>query len=73
MKIYILHFEAYARENLKQNRMDPSFENQLKAWINVQNKDGISAVHFAGLHGNIEMIEFLEKYGANMQAVTSEK
>ena len=70
MKIYILHFEAFARENLKHHRHDPSFENQLKAWINVPNDEGITALHFAGLHGNIDMIDFLERYGANMSATT---
>jgi ankyrin repeat protein len=38
----------------------------------VPNEDGITALHFAGLHGNIEMIEFLERYGANMASTTKE-
>jgi hypothetical protein len=25
LKIYVLHFEAYAKENLKHSRNDPSF------------------------------------------------
>jgi len=69
----VLHFEAFAKENLKHNRNDPSFENQLKAWINVQNNEGMTALHYAGLHGNIEMINFLERCGANMKAETNKK
>lgn len=55
MKIYILHYEAFH----KRNKNSASFESQLKAWINAQNSDGFTALHFAALHGNIEMIEFL--------------
>ena len=69
MKIYILHYEAFH----KRNKHSASFESQLKAWINAQNSDGFTALHFAALHGNTEMIEFLERYGANMQAQSNEK
>lgn len=69
MKIYILHYEAFH----KRNKNSSSFESQLKAWINAQNSDGFTALHFAALHGNIEMIEFLERYGANMQVQSNEK
>jgi ankyrin repeat protein len=69
MKIYILHYEAFH----KRNKSNASFESQLKAWINLQNGDGFAALHFAALHGNIEMIEFLERYGANMQIQSNEK
>jgi ankyrin repeat protein len=73
MKIYILHFEAFSKENHKRNRNEATFESQLKAWINVQNSDGLTALHFATLHGNLDMIEFLERYGANMQVQSNDQ
>lgn len=72
MKIYILHFEAFCRQHAKHARNEVGFEGQLRAWINMQNGEGLTALHFAGLQGNIEMIEFLERYGANMQAISKE-
>ncbi len=69
MKIYILHFEAYHNNN----KSNASFAIQLKAWINHQNTDGFTPLHFAALHGNIEMIEFLERHGANMQIQSNDK
>jgi len=48
IKIYILHFEAYVKENQGRSRNEASFEIQLKAWINNQNNDGMTALHFAG-------------------------
>lgn len=69
MKIYILHFEAFSRQHSR-NAREASFDMQLKAWINVQNGEGLAALHFAALHGNTEMVEFLERYGANMQVVS---
>ena len=46
---------------------------QLKAWINVQNSEGFSALHFAGLHGNVEMLRLFEELGANMMIESDEK
>ena len=46
------------------------FEGKLRAWINSQNGEGLTALHFAALQGNIDMIKFLERLGANMQAIS---
>ena len=72
MKIYMLHFEAFCQANAR-NKKEAGFEGQLRAWINVPNGEGLTALHYAGLQGNIEMIEFLDRYGANMMVTSKEE
>ncbi len=38
---------------------ETGFETKVKAWINMSNDEGLTAVHFATLQGNIEMISLL--------------
>jgi ankyrin repeat protein len=45
---------------------ETGFEQKVKSWINTPNDEGLTAIHFAALQGNIEMIMLLENLGANM-------
>ena len=37
--------------------------------LNGQGDDGFTALHFASFHGNIKLVEYLVKNGANVFAV----
>jgi ankyrin repeat protein len=38
---------------------EAGFQTKVKAWINTSNDEGLTALHFAALHGNIEIINLL--------------
>ncbi len=64
LRIYIQHFKAYSELNSpKDNNLygGDTFRNKLKSWVNAADKeDNLIPIHLAALHGNIEMMEFLE-------------
>lgn len=44
-------------------------EEEIKEWLNVKTKeDGFTALHFASFRGNLQIAQFLLKYGADIQA-----
>ncbi len=57
-------------EELKK-KMGMSAAQKLENFINEKNKEGITALHYAVSNGNIKMVEFLKKCGANLDAVTN--
>lgn len=69
LRLYIHHFKAFCEMSHGQSLYvnDNNFQNKLKGWINIPNTEGCVCLHFAALHGNIEMIKFLEEAGANLQ------
>ncbi len=72
MKIYFQHFKAYCDITYGNKMYESGFEQKAKSWINTANEEGLTAVHFAALQGNVEMIMLLENLGANMEYVTNE-
>ena len=40
-------------------------------FINFKNKEGITALHYSVINGNIKIFQLLKKYGANLEAVTN--
>ena len=66
MKIYFQHFKAYCETTYGNKMYETGFEQKVKSWINTPNDEGLTAIHFAALQGNIEMIMLLENLGANM-------
>ena len=51
--------EEYIRENL------PKLSGNIPEWVNRQNLEGYTPLHMAAFKGNINMIEYLERIGAN--------
>ena len=43
----------------------------LENFINSKNKEGITPLHYAVSNGNIEILQLLKKFGANLDAVTN--
>lgn len=39
-------------------------------WINASNNDGLTALHYAALKGNVKVAEALEKVGARVDKLT---
>jgi len=44
---------------------------KLSEFINAKNKEGITALHYSVINGNIAIFKLLKKYGANLEAVTN--
>ena len=40
-------------------------------FINAKNKEGITALHYSVINGNIKIFKLLKKFGANLEAVTN--
>lgn len=52
---------------------ESSFSSKLRAWVNSPNKEGYLPIHYAALHGNIDMITFLSECGTNMHYRTTKE
>lgn len=48
-----------------------TFNDKLRAWVNTANNEGYIPLLYAALHGNIQMIQFLEECGSNMHYRTT--
>ncbi len=46
-------------------------DKEFKDFINKQNKNGITALHYASFRGNVDILNYLEFYGADMNVVTN--
>jgi hypothetical protein len=44
---------------------------KISEFINEKNKEGITALHYSVINGNIAIFKLLKKYGANLEAVTN--
>ena len=44
---------------------------KLGEFINAKNKEGITALHYSVINGNIDIFQLLKKYGANLEEVTN--
>lgn len=54
-------------------RQADTFENnkkKMKSWINrkTEGKEGFTAIHLASFNGNLTIIRFLERHGADIYA-----
>ena len=43
---------------------------QIIKWVNTQNKDGLTAIHYAAYKGNIQILDYLKNKGGNLKAET---
>jgi ankyrin repeat protein len=59
MKIFLQHYKAYCEVTHGNKMYETGFEIKVKAWINIANKEGLTAMHFAALHGNTDIIKLL--------------
>ena len=59
MKIFLQHYKAFCELTHGNKMYETGFETKVKAWINMSNNEGLTAIHFATLQGNIEMISLL--------------
>ncbi len=53
MKIYLQHFKAYCDITYGNKMYETGYEQKVKSWINKPNEEGLTALHFAALHGNV--------------------
>ena len=61
---------SFIIEELKKG-IGMSATQKLENFINEKNKEGITALHYAVSNGNIEILQLLKKFGANLDAVTN--
>ena len=45
-------------------------DKEFKDFINKRNKNGITALHYASFRGNVDILNYLEFYGADMNILT---
>ena len=74
LKLYIQHFKAFCdlTQGKAMNRNSATFISKLRAWANTANTEGCIPIHFAALHGSIDMIKFLEEIGSNIHYKTND-
>jgi len=63
MKVFIKHFKEFTEAHHGVGLYTggtSSFSDKLKAWVNSPNKEGYIPLLYAGLHGNLQMMQFLE-------------
>ena len=74
-----LHFSAFKNnydltllilEEIKKG-LGINSSKKLSEFINAKNKEGITALHYSVINGNIAIFKLLKKYGANLEAVTN--
>ena len=72
MKIFIKHYKDFTNLHHGSGMYtgESSFSSKLRA-VNSANKEGYLPIHYAALHGNLDMIEFLEECGTNMHYRTT--
>ena len=70
LKVLIRHVKDYyeSHDSVISARYDRKEQLQmnLSAWINQANYEGYLSVHYACLHGNVEMVKYLEELGGNL-------
>ena len=74
-----LHFSAFKNnydltllilEEIKKG-LGINSSKKISEFINEKNKEGITALHYSVINGNIAIFKLLKKYGANLEAVTN--
>jgi palmitoyltransferase len=74
-----LHFSAFKNnydltllilEEIKKG-LGINSSKKISEFINAKNKEGITALHYSVINGNIAIFKLLKKYGANLEAVTN--
>lgn len=60
LKICLQHYKAYCEVTHGNKMYETGFDMKVRAWINTPNKEGLTPIFFAALHGNIECIKILE-------------
>ena len=74
-----LHFSAFKNnydltllilEEIKKG-IGINSSKKIGEFINAKNKEGITALHYSVINGNIEIFKLLKKFGANLEAVTN--
>ena len=74
-----LHFSAFKNnydltllilEEIKKG-LGINSSKKISEFINAKNKEGITALHYSVINGNITIFKLLKKYGANLDAVTN--
>ena len=74
-----LHFSAFKNnydltililEEIKKG-LGINSSKKISEFINAKNKEGITALHYSVINGNIAIFKSLKKYGANLEAVTN--
>ena len=75
----VLHFSAFKNnydltililEEIKKG-LGINSSKKISEFINAKNKEGITALHYSVINGNIAIFKLLKKYGANLEAVTN--
>lgn len=78
---YVIEEESLKDSNSRNQRIDSNFKNQirvnekpytiLKSWVEslVLGEEGFSAFHFASFNGNLEMIQYLCRIGADLKLI----
>ena len=75
----VLHFSAFKNnydltllilEEIKKG-LGINSSKKISEFINEKNKEGITALHYSVINGNIAIFKLLKKYGANLEAVTN--
>lgn len=73
LRLFIRHYKEFTQLHHGSGMYtgESSFVSKLRAWVNSPNKEGYLPIHYAALHGNLEMIEFLAECGTNMHYRTT--
>ena len=75
----ILHFAVFKNnydltllilEEIKKG-LGINSSKKLSDFINSKNKEGITALHYSVINGNIKIFQLLKKFGGNLEAVTN--
>lgn len=55
---------------VKNNKNEEATRKKLEAWINEENKEGFTPIHYASYENDLEMVRMLEDLHANVLATS---
>ena len=74
MKIYLDQAQKILKDNYWKDSSlyKKPVRQEIEAFLNVGNNRGHTCLHYASVRGNVDMLQYLESLGANINAISSE-